>query len=114
MGGHKRRNSVDSPYFGDKKRPEPVHSTTNNHVHSLFGGKQQHVQTQKFNDLAPSDMMFRAILESPMKLFTNTRSLQELDPRPRCLDTSLQSPGGEELDSAVRSNLERLISAEDF
>eukprot|EP00331_Platyophrya_macrostoma_P034751 CAMPEP_0176440658 /NCGR_PEP_ID=MMETSP0127-20121128/20708_1 /TAXON_ID=938130 /ORGANISM="Platyophrya macrostoma, Strain WH" /LENGTH=144 /DNA_ID=CAMNT_0017825237 /DNA_START=672 /DNA_END=1106 /DNA_ORIENTATION=+ len=118
---HKRRNSVDSPYFGDKK-PE-LSTTQNHHVHSLFGGsdrrgqqqQQQLLQIPNLNELHQSDMMFRAILESPMKLFTGSRSVQEIhDMRPRCLDTSLHSNGGDELDSAVRNNLERLISAEDF
>lgn len=91
IGSHKRRSSVDSPYFGDKKKPEP-NPPVNYHIASLFGDPQkrksseiiQPMRSQQYSqEIGSNDYMFRTILESPMKRFVS-RSVQEIqDPQPQ-------------------------------
>lgn len=109
---HKRRSSVDSPYFGDKKKKEPT-QPMNHHVKSLFGDarkSQQYVQTSQ---LAPTDDMYRAILESPLTLFTS-RSVRDVQETRSKHFEQVYHANEEDLDSATRHGLERLINTEEF
>lgn len=126
---HKRRNSVDSPYFGDKKKPQANgDNATNPHIHSLFGNsekrssptepretnqQQQQREQREQRETQQGDSVFREIIDSPMKRY-NSHSVHNLDePRPNYDQSPLYS-NDDELDSDLRQGLEKMIDSDDI
>lgn len=81
-GGHRRTYSDESPALPVKQRKE---STPNPHILNLFGSPEDYSQHQpqehqmmSESDYPMQNMLFRTILESPVKKFAS-RSVQNLD-----------------------------------
>lgn len=78
---HRRTTSDESPYLPKKKSERET--TLNPHILNLFGapseyGQQQEAPGQSEIELPMQNLMFKTILESPMKKFAS-RSVQNLD-----------------------------------